>query len=403
MPVTRNRLLFFIGMLCGDVAYQIQNVAVAWHVFVLHHRPFDLGLVGLALFLPTFAFALPAGVFADRHDRRAIVAGSALVEALCAGAFVAAVLSHVTALGVYLGILAVVGTTRAFGTPAERALLPGIVSKDDYMQAQATYSALRQIVVIAGPAVGGALVAISTPLAFGVAIVALASFALSIFALSIERIVTERAAATWKDALEGLRFVRANPIMAGAISLDLFAVLFGGATALLPAFADGIFHAGPSGLGALRSAPAVGAALVAAALSRRPLRRNVGRTLMLAVAGFGVATIAFGLSRSFVLSLLMLAIAGGTDMVSVVIRSSLVQLATPDAMRGRVNAVENVFIGASNELGAFESGTVAAFIGVVPSVVVGGVGTLAIIALWAIFFPALRRADRIGGPANAIA
>jgi hypothetical protein len=408
MPVTRNRLLFFIGMLSGDVAYQVQNVAVAWHVFVLHHRPFDLGLVGLALFLPTFAFALPAGVFADRHDRRAIVAGSALVEALCAGAFVAAVLSHVTALGAYLSILAVVGTTRAFGTPAERALLPGIVSKDDYMQAQATYSALRQIVVIAGPAVGGALVAISTPLAFGVAIVALAAFALSIFALRIERIVTERAAATWKDALEGLRFVRADPIMAGAISLDLFAVLFGGATALLPAFADGIFHAGPSGLGALRSAPAVGAALVAAALSSAAptagaLRRNVGRTLMLAVAGFGVATIAFGLSRSFVLSLLMLAIAGGTDMVSVVIRSSLVQLATPDAMRGRVNAVENVFIGASNELGAFESGTVAAFIGVVPSVVVGGVGTLAIIALWAMFFPALRRADRIGGPANAIA
>ena len=326
-----------------------------------------------------------------------------MIEALCAGAFVAAVLSHVTALGAYLAILAVVGTTRAFGTPAERALLPGIVSKDDYMQAQATYSALRQIVVIAGPAVGGALVAISTPLAFGVAIVALVGFALSIFALRIERVVTERAAATWRDALEGLRFVRDNPIMAGAISLDLFAVLFGGATALLPAFADGIFHAGPSGLGALRSAPAVGAALVAAVLSRRPLRRNVGRTLMFAVAGFGVATIAFGLSRSFVLSLLMLAIAGGTDMVSVVIRSSLVQLATPDAMRGRVNAVENVFIGASNELGAFESGTVAALIGVVPSVVVGGVGTLAIIALWAVFFPALRRADRIGGPANATA
>jgi len=403
MPLDRNRFVFFIGMLSGDVAYQIQSVAVGWHVFTLAHRPLDLGLVGLALFLPTFAFALPAGVFADRHDRRAITIGSGVLEALCAGAFVAAILGRVTALGPYLAILVVVGVARAFGAPAERSLLPSIVPPAGYMQAQATYAALREVAIIGGPALGGALVAISTSLAFVIAIVFLVVFSFAIAALRVAPRPLPVAPPTLRDAFEGLRFVRAHPVVAGAISLDLFAVLFGGATALLPAFADGIFHAGPSGLGALRSAPAVGAAIVAAILSRRPLRRHVGRTLLVAVAGFGAATIAFGFSRSFVVSLAMLAIVGGTDMISVVIRSSLVQLSTPDGMRGRVNAVENVFIGASNELGAFESGGLAALIGVVPSVVAGGLGTLAIIALWAAFFPALRRADRIDMSPEAVA
>jgi MFS family permease len=397
----RNRLLFFLGMLSGDVAYQVQSVAVAWHVFTLEHRAFDLGLVGLALFAPTFAFALPAGVFADRHDRRAIVAGTAALEILCGLVFIVAVVTKVTALPAYLAILVVVGTARAFGTPAERSLLPSIVAPADYMRAQATYAALRQVVSIGGPAVGGALVAFSTSFALGVSVVAIAAFAISLGFLQIERAVRPNAPPTWRDAFEGLRFVRAQPIIAGAISLDLFAVLFGGATALLPAFADGIFHLGAPGLGALRSAPALGAALTAAVIARRPLRRHVGRTLLVAVAGFGCATIAFGLSRSFVFSLAMLAIVGGTDMVSVVIRSNLVQLSTPDGMRGRVNAVENIFIGASNELGSFESGGLAALIGVVPAVVAGGIGTLAIIALWGAFFPALRRADRIGDVPNA--
>lgn len=403
MPLDRNRLVFFIGMLSGDVAYQIQSVAVGWHVFTLEHRPLDLGLVGLALFLPTFAFALPAGVFADRHDRRAITIGSGVLEAVCAGAFVAAILGGVRTLGPYLAILVVVGIARAFGAPAERSLLPSIVPPAGYMQAQATYAALREVAIIGGPALGGALVAISTSLAFVVAIVFLVIFSFAIAALRLTPRVATAAPPTLRDAFEGLRFVRAHPVVAGAISLDLFAVLFGGATALLPAYADGIFHAGPSGLGELRSAPAVGAAIVAAILSRRPLRRHVGRTLLVAVAGFGAATIAFGVSRSFVVSLAMLAIVGGTDMISVVIRSSLVQLSTPDGMRGRVNAVENVFIGASNELGAFESGGLAALIGVVPSVVAGGLGTLAIIALWAAFFPALRRADRIDTAPEAVA
>lgn len=381
-------------MLSDSLAYQIQSVAIAWHVFSLAHRPFDLGLVGLALFAPIFVLALPAGVFADRHDRRRIAAATALIEAVCVIGFLAAVHAHVTALGVYLAILTVIGAARGFGTPAVRSLLPNIVEPEDYLRAQATYSSLRQITIIGGPAAGGALVALSTSLALGTSALGLVISALLLNALRIERVLHEEPPRL-RDAFDGLRFIFSRPVVAGAISLDLFAVLFGGATALLPAFADGVFHVGPAGLGALRSAPAVGAALVAVLIVRRPLRRRVGPTLLVTVAGFGVATIAFGLSRNFALSLVLLAIAGGADMVSVVIRSGLVQLATPDAMRGRVNAVENVFIGASNELGEFESGTLAGFIGVVPAVVAGGIGTLAIIAFWSVAFPALRRADRI--------
>jgi MFS family permease len=382
-------------MLAGDLAYQIQSVAIAWHVFTLEHRAFDLGLVGLALFLPTFVLVLPAGVFSDRHDRRRIVAATACLEAVCVLAFVVAVREHVTALAPYLAVLAVIGSARAFGVPAERALLPNIVSQEAYQRVQAAYSSVRQLTVIGGPAVGGLLVALSTAIALEVSAVALIASAFTLGALQIVRVRREELPLSWREAFEGLRFVRSQPVLAGAISLDLFAVLFGGATALLPAFADGIFHAGPQGLGALRSAPAVGAALVAAWVTRRPLERHVGATLLIAVAGFGLATIGFGLSRSFVVSLILLAIAGGTDMVSVIIRNGLVQLNTPDVMRGRVNAVEAVFIGASNELGAFESGSLAAVVGLVPSVVLGGAATLVVIALWAGLFPPLRDADRI--------
>jgi hypothetical protein len=236
-------------------------------------------------------------------------------------------------------------------------------------------------------------VAVATPLALGVAAAGMLASAVLLRALSIERPL-HREPPRLRDALDGLRYIRSQPVVLAAISLDLFAVLFGGATALLPAFADGIFHVGPQGLGALRSAPAVGAAVMAAAIARWPLSRRVGPALLATVTVFGLATIAFGLSHNFVLSLGMLALAGAADMVSVVIRSNLVQLATPNEMRGRVNAVENVFIGASNELGEFESGTLAGFIGIVPAVVAGGVGTIVVIALWAVFFPALRRADR---------
>jgi hypothetical protein len=382
-------------MLSGNVAYEVQGVAIGWHVFTLHHRPFDLGLVGLALFLPTFVLVVPAGYFSDRHDRRTVAAGSGLLEAAGVLAFIVAVVRRVDMLAVYLAILTLIGIARAFGSPAERSLLPNIVAREDFQRVQASYTSLRELIVIGAPALGGVLVALSTSLALAVAAVALGLYALLLGTLSLERVPSAERAAGWRDAFEGLRFIRSRPIVAGAISLDLFAVLFGGATALLPAFADGVFHAGAPGLGALRSAPAVGATIVAAVLARRPLARRIGPTLFVAVAAFGLATIAFGLSRNFVLSLALLAIVGGSDIVSVVIRISLVQLSTPDAMRGRVNAVEAVFIGASNELGAFESGTLAALVGVVPAVVAGGIATLAVIALWWFAFPALRDADDV--------
>jgi len=333
-------------------------------------------------------------VFADRHDRRHVVAGNAVAEGLGTLALAAAVITQVTAIPVYLGILFGIGTARAFETPAARSILPSLVTAGEFVRTQAAFSSIRALVRIGGPALGGLLVTLSPALALGVATALIAAYALLFGALTLAPVVRRTTSATWRDAFEGLHFVRTRPVIAGALSLDLFAVLFGGATALLPAFADGIFGVGPAGLGAMRAAPAVGGALVAAFIARRPLERRVGGVLLIAVAGFGLATIAFGLSRDFRFSLVLLAIVGGTDMISVVIRSGLVQLATPDAMRGRVNAVENVFIGASNELGEFESGTLAAFVGVVPAVVLGGVGTLAIIALWGTFFPALRSADR---------
>ncbi len=394
MRSVRNRTLYIAGSACGNTAFQIQSVAIAWHVFMLAHRPLDLGLVGLALFLPSFVCALPAGVFADRHDRRRIVTAFGLVEAAATLALVAAIIAHVTAVPIYLAILLFIGTARAFDAPATRSLLPALVAPDDYVRTQAAFSSASALVRIGGPALGGLLVAVSTALALAVAATLLVAYAFLFGAVTMSPSLRSAAPPTWRDAFEGVRFVASRPVIAGALALDLFAVLFGGATALLPAFADGIFHVGSQGLGALRAAPAVGAALVAALLARRSLDRRVGSVLLATVAGFGLATIAFGLSRNFTLSLVLLAIIGATDMVSVVIRSGLVQLATPDAMRGRVNAVENIFIGASNELGEFESGTLAAFVGVVPAIVIGGVGTLAISALFWSLFPALRKADR---------
>jgi MFS family permease len=396
----RNRPLFFVGMLSDSISFQIQSVAIGWYVFVLHHRAFDLGLVGLALFLPTFIFALPAGVLTDRQDRRVVVALTALLEAAAIVAFMLLVTAHETSLTPYLVALAVVGTARAFGEPALRSLLPSIVPADQFVRVQSAYASLRELTVILGPALGGVLVAISTTLALGIAATGMVVAALLLGALKIERVVHANPPHL-RDAIEGLRFIGSRKIVLAAISLDLFAVLFGGARALLPAYADQIFHIGAQGLGALRSAPAVGAALVAAFLSRRPIERHVGPTLLWTVAGFGAATIVFGLTTNVVVALIALALTGGFDMVSVIIRNALVQLGTPDEMRGRVNAVENVFIGASNQLGDFESGTLAAFIGVVPAVVAGGVGTIVVIALWTLLFPALRRADRFDTVAPA--
>lgn len=399
----KSRLIeFFIAFLSAEVAGQIQEVAIGWYVFTLHHRAFDLGLVGLTLFVPTIVLALATGLVADRFSRKAILLITIGTEVVATGGFIVLVALHVDRLAPYLGLILILGIARAFATPAERGMLLALVPRERYMSASSSFSSIRKIVQVGGPALGGALVAIGTPIALiaAMAMLVVGGIALALLPLPARVSLAANARVTLHDALGGLRFIRAQPVILGAISLDLFAVLFGGATALLPAFADTILRVGPVGLGLLRAAPSVGGFLVAVYLARRPPQTNVGRTLLAAIAVFGVGTIVFGLSRAFGLSLVALAVLGGADMISVAIRSGLVQLNTPDEMRGRVSAVENVFIGASNELGAFESGTLAALIGTVPSVILGGSATLAVVLLGAIVFPRLARADTLHAEAG---
>ena len=386
-----------MALVSAEIAGQIQEVAIGWYVFTLHHRVFDLGLVGLTLFLPTIVLALVVGLAADRFSRKAIVLLTIACEVLATGSFVVFANLHVDRLAPYLALILLLGIARAFAAPAERGMLLRLVPRDRYMHVSALFSSIRKVVQVGGPALGGALVAIGTPVALATAIVMLAVGGVAFALLPLPRRVPEAASSqtTWHDALGGLRFIRAQPIILGAISLDLFAVLFGGATALLPAFADTILHVGPFGLGLLRAAPSVGGFIIAVWLARRPPKNHVGRTLLLSIAVFGIGTILFGLSHALWFSLFALAILGGADMISVAIRSGLVQLNTPDAMRGRVSAVENVFIGASNELGAFESGTLAALLGTVPSVVFGGSATLLVVALWTVVFPRLAKMDAL--------
>ncbi len=382
-------------MWCGDFGSQIQSVAIAWHVFIITHDPFDLGLVGLMVFLPAFLFVLISGFIADHFNRRMITIAGRSCEFVCALLFVTLISLDVRIVWAYLGVVFVLGTARALAAPSQRSILPNIVPPERFMQAQATFATARQFSVIGGPALGGALIAISSIAAFAtaaaVALIAVGAFSV----LRLPANVRSTESRGWATILAGFAYIRSKPVVFGAISLDMFAVLFGGAVALLPVYADSILHVGPVGLGFLRSAPALGAAVVAGVIARRPIRSGVGLKLFVAVTGFGVMTIIFGLSKVLWLSLAALVALGAFDIVSVVIRASLVQLNTPDEMRGRVSAFEGVFITASNELGGFESGTVAALIGTVPSVVIGGIATLVVAALWALAFPSLRTADRI--------
>ena len=374
----------------------MQSVAIAWQVYSVRHSAFDLGLVGLVLFTPSLVLAPVTGLVADRFDRRAVVAITAVVQMGVCAALIALSGRHGPgALGVVLAVLAVAGTARAFRYPASGSLLPAIVPANEYMRANSAASAVRQIVLVGGPAAGGVLVAFGSVAAYGTAMAAFALGAVAVIGIPLlYRAPVERGVA-WRDVFAGLQFLRGKPVLSGAISLDLFAVLFGGATALLPIYAAQIFHVGPAGFGALRASVALGAALCALVLARRPIHRYAGPRLLAAVACFGAATIVFGLSSSLWLAIPALMIAGAADMVSVAIRDALVALGTPDAMRGRVMAVEGVFIVASNELGEFESGTLAAFIGAVPAVVLGGAATLTVVGLWAWRNPSLRHADVI--------
>ncbi|MGE5477622.1 MAG: MFS transporter [Bacteroidales bacterium] len=377
------------------IALQMVGVAVGWQVYDLTRDPLYLGLVGLVQFVPAFACALPAGQAADRFDRRRVLMVCLGVEAACMLALFGLSLLAAPPLGGLLAVLAVMGASRAFMAPASQSLVPHLVPKELFPRAVAWSSSSWQVAVIAGPALGGVFYAFGVTTVYAAAAAMMTLSVVAVARLKTRLVVHATVQAGVEGLLAGVKFVWSRKDILGAVSLDLFAVLLGGATALLPIYARDILHVGPLGLGLLRSAPAGGAALMALWLAHHPLERQAGARMFMAVGVFGLATVAFGLSSSFWLSLAALAVLGAADMISVVVRQTLVQARTPDEMRGRVSAVNFVFIGASNELGEFESGVTAALFGTVPAVVIGGLGTLAVAALWAWRFPALRRVDRL--------
>jgi MFS family permease len=388
-------LLFVLSRAFSRFSGQIAAVAVGWQIYDLTGSAFDLGMVGLVQFLPTALLVFVAGHAVDRYERKRVVQICLIVEALTA---------LLLAWGAYTGSLtvpeifvavAVLGTAGAFESPATAALLPLVAPPGSLQRATAISSGVGQIATITGPALGGLAYVVSPALPYGLMVAFCLAGAILMGAIRLTQPAVVRDAATPADLFAGVRFVRNNPAILGTISLDLFAVLLGGATALLPIYARDILQTGPLGLGILRAAPAVGALLMTAVLARHAINRRVGMRMFQAVIVFGVATVVFAVSQLMPLSVLALAIMGAADTVSVVIRFSLVQLATPDEMRGRVGAVNFLFINASNQLGQFESGVTAALLGAVPAAVLGGVGTVAIALLWMKLFPTLRNVERL--------
>jgi MFS family permease len=391
-PSFRN---FQVARLLTIVASEMQSVAVGWQIYAITHRPLDLGLAGLAQFLPSLLLFLVTGATADRRPRQKIVFACLLGFSLCSAALLTLELRGVGGVAAIYCVLVVLGVVRAFHAPTAQALMPQLVPAEEFPRAVAWNSSLFQTATIAGPALGGLIYALTG----GARAVYASSAAACLVAAALMTFVhpavaqRPRGAATLDGILDGFHFVWRNKLVLGAISLDLFAVLLGGAVALLPVYAREILHAGPIGLGLLRSAPGVGAVMTALFVAHRPLRRRVGRLMMAAVASFGVFTIVFGLSHNLWLSMAALFLTGASDAVSVIVRGTMVQISTPDAMRGRVSAVNMLFIGTSNEFGQFESGITAQWLGTVPAVVLGGVGTLLVIALWTRLFPRLGRVD----------
>jgi MFS family permease len=394
----RNFLRFWWARLANTCASQMLMVAIGWQMYDLTSSAWDLGLVGLLQFLPALALVLVTGDVVDRHHRARVAAACVGAQAVVALVLALAPWAGGPQRGLLLGLSLVLGTAKAFQMPAQQALAPLLVPPTLLPRALAFSAAGMQLAIIAGPAVGGLLYVAGATTVYATCVLLF-----GIAALLLLRVhhadPPARERATWQTLLAGVSYVRSNPVVLGAISLDLFAVLLGGATALLPIFAKDLLHVGPWGLGLLRGAPAVGALAMSLALTRWPITRRAGRLMLWAVVVYGLATAAFGFSTSFVLSMATLAITGAADMVSIVVRQSLVQLETPDAMRGRVSAVNSVFIGASNQLGEFESGATAALLGPVGSVVLGGAGSIVIALLWWRWFPALARRDQLVCPA----
>jgi MFS family permease len=391
-----NFVLYQLARFSIVLALEMQSVAVGWQVYEITKRPLDLGLVGLAQFLPGFVLFLPSGHAADRFDRRKVLLWCYGGFALCS-ALLLTVTFRAPSVRLIYAVLVLLGAVRSLNWPASRALLPQLVPEEHFPNAVAWNASTFQAANIAGPAIGGVVYAFwrGPEAVYAIAIL------VSLVAMWLTFRITPRTEPRTREpisattVLAGFRYIWKQKLILGSISLDMFAVLLGGAVALMPIYAREILRTGPWGLGLLRSAPGVGAALMAIVVAYRPIQRRAGLTMLWCVAGFGVFTILFGISRSLVVSLLAMVLVGATDMVSVIIRATLVQLATPDAMRGRVNAVDMLFIGVSNELGEFESGLTAQWFGTVPAVVLGGIGTLVVIGLWAWWFPELRNADQL--------
>jgi MFS family permease len=396
-PEARQFRRFLFSRLLSILVLEMTSVAVGWQVYALTHAPLSLGLVGLAQFLPALGLTLPAGDVADRVDRKRIVLVCHALFGAVALALGLAGLSGSPSVRAIYAVLVLLGSARAFNAPAGQALMPSLVAQEHFGRAVAINSSVLKVGTIAGPSLGGllyALVGNAEPVYFLAATLAVVDVSV-LFLLRPGAQGREKRAASWGTVLAGVRYVWANKIILGCISLDLFAVLLGGAEALMPIFAQDVLRTGPFGLGLLRSAPSVGAGLMGLWLARRPLKRRAGPTMLAGVALFGLATVGFGLSRLFALSLACLVVMGAADMVSVFVRLTLVQISPPPEMRGRVNAVNMLFIGASNELGEFESGLTAHWFGAVKAAVLGGVGTLLVVALWLKLFPGLARVDSL--------
>ncbi len=391
----RDFRFYFASRFLSAAASQMVGVAVGWLVYELTDSALALGLIGLCIFAPNVLFALIAGHVADSFDRRIVLLACYSGMTLASLGLLLAVLTGSITVHLVFGLVGLLGTARAFSGPAGQAILPNLVPKDVFPRAVATNSSAWQTATIAGPALGGLLYSFGADKVFLATTILYLGCLICLASIKPGLRVRSKEEMTWAYLTAGIHYIRRNQILLGAISLDLFAVLLGGATALLPIFARDILDAGPTGLGMLRTMPAVGAFATAILLAHMPELRSVGHKMFYAVAVFGLATIGFGLSTNFYAALFFLAVLGAADMVSVFIRSTVMQIETPDDMRGRVSAVNTLFIGASNELGEFESGVLAKFFGAVTSVVIGGVGSLAVTGLCALWFPQLRLRDRI--------
>jgi MFS family permease len=390
----RPFVLLWLARVFSTVGYHMLALTIGWQLYELTNSAFDLGLVGLIQFIPAVVLTLLIGHAADRYDRRLIVRGSYAVYAFTAVMIAAALLTGTLNRDLLFAAVFLLGCGRAFELPTAHAIVPTLVPRTLLARAVASWTSANQVATISGPALGGLIYALS-PLAVGwVCLVFFATAIVCVTLVRVERPPTPREPPTFASVFAGFSYICQRRRLLGVVSLDLFVVLLGGATALLPIFARDILEVGPIGLGLLRSAPAVGALTSAIVLSNHPLDRRVGPAMFAVVAIFGVATMVFALSTSFIVSLAALVVLGASDAVSVVIRFTLVQIETPDEKRGRVSAINSLFVSSSNTLGEFESGLVAAWLGTVPSVLIGGIGSLLVAAVWMLLFPDLRRIDR---------